>query len=1321
MSDEAEFERRLSDSEAESEVAAMRDSDDSDYDRSPVQHRVSFVPRSSLSDETIPGSPDDSAYGGPGTGTRRRLWGAQSYRPTQTSTFEGARLASAAEVAKAVPFDFWPPIGSADGRMIARKWKHDERKTVSEIVTHTPKYNGGPDVDIWLQRVLRDFCNQGIHPDAACRELPKMMEGAAYKWATSENFMALRKWTWDTMADKIRTTFQSRDAQTGRIAKYQNRIRGKDEDPVEFADACHTLRDNAFGTFTDTLQPDALLIAKVVDQLPPHLVREVSTWAFDTWSDFYGYLRKINGTYLDEAKLKPRSQAGGSNEVKQHYSSERREHSSGHQDRPPEPSGEQREQHGRYGRGRHHRNGGRGSDVPSQGSAGSNSKASDSAVPAEAAPVHKTYVATTATTQKQDNAEKPRKDENKDNKTRPPKYCPIHRVMGFPDTTHSALNQCEFLDTSKKWASDVQERLKSDKVQEQVTRIRAIVETNKKEKEQRRQARQTDAKVDANKQPTTKSNLIRLDVVRPKDSELAEVMAQRTERISEKHPALSYHGAGPPKQLSDSQRQRILSDILSFHAAMAEALVGCRLHAEYADQIAALYNASAHGRPTSVEDARCSMEYEQPARAEDVVRHMVVPKWNDLLKFRDLILETAKGHEWVLVIPRAAVKLFEDLRIDRLLHLPKSASMFDKQDMVSSADAAGLGQMDFSVVLAAGELAHAQAFRKHFGADPPASMESLRAGVHILRHNAFLPGYSDVRDEQRVLKLLGGRDDRPLRSRSASQTGAPVSFPPSKIPPPQAGAISTARHTPLHVDALIDTPRFGKLAHKIIVDSGSAVAILSQNMVGTLCEQKEVADFKANVDGANGEPVHVTGRVLLNFEIPDWRDSLVAPIRFGEFFYVSPDQKDMVLIGNQAVSRARIGVFTAAEPNVFWLVSDYEMTIAKAYGVAQRTLPLGRFHRVITPCGVKYRLGAKPAGYREPPDPDSQALERCALYTTSMVTQQEKARPQAEAETSKETSEVDITAEEERELRGMFELPAAMILDQADPLAAVLLDPANIHVDPRVGPRARSVLMCVFVKYRGAVSCKGNLIGTLRHVPPFEDHLAEPLIPARGQMTYGAKEAEKMRPLIQKMFDLGVIRNTLTAQFRCRVQVVSKPPPATSADDRLVVNYKPYNKAVKRDAYPVAHVGDNLRFLMDVDPETNQPRCSFMSDLDANKAYWQVLLKDEHTGDMMAFQHADGVVAPTRMPFGPANAPAHWSRVCDIIQGSDKWIYFTNFYDNIHCAGSTLRKGLIAVGRLFQRMQKHGMTVALAKVPFLLSEPDDPGHACNGGWYHSGR
>src|SRR5690606_10779253 len=98
---------------------------------------------------------------------------------------------------------------------------------------------------------------------------------------------------------------------------------------------------------------------------------------------------------------------------------------------------------------------------------------------------------------------------------------------------------------------------------------------------------------------------------------------------------------------------------------------------------------------------------------------------------------------------------------------------------------------------------------------------------------------------------------------------------------------------------------------------------------------------------------------------------------------------------------------------------------------------------------------------------------------------------------------------------------------------------------------------------------------------------------------------------------------------------------------RLCCDFRPVNKATRKDAYPLPRIDDILSLLA---------KASVFTVFDAFKGFWQVRVKKEDRYKT-AFRCSWGLFQWICMPMGLTNSPATYQRLMDAVFAGYMWIF----------------------------------------------------------------
>ncbi|OXA41592.1 Retrovirus-related Pol polyprotein from transposon opus [Folsomia candida] len=151
-------------------------------------------------------------------------------------------------------------------------------------------------------------------------------------------------------------------------------------------------------------------------------------------------------------------------------------------------------------------------------------------------------------------------------------------------------------------------------------------------------------------------------------------------------------------------------------------------------------------------------------------------------------------------------------------------------------------------------------------------------------------------------------------------------------------------------------------------------------------------------------------------------------------------------------------------------------------------------------------------------------------------------------------------------------------------------------------------------------------------------------------------EREKVKELLEK----GVIRPS-HSPWGCGVVIVldghrSKNDSSPSSSPRLAIDYRPLNKQVHKDSFPLPNINTVIDWI--------GRRSKFISTLDVARGFWSMLL-DPESIPLTGFITQLGLFEFTRLPYGVCNGAAAYQRAMSIILCGLLWENVLAFIDDI--------------------------------------------------------
>ena len=183
--------------------------------------------------------------------------------------------------------------------------------------------------------------------------------------------------------------------------------------------------------------------------------------------------------------------------------------------------------------------------------------------------------------------------------------------------------------------------------------------------------------------------------------------------------------------------------------------------------------------------------------------------------------------------------------------------------------------------------------------------------------------------------------------------------------------------------------------------------------------------------------------------------------------------------------------------------------------------------------------------------------------------------------------------------------------------------------------------------------------------------------------------ANEEEELLKKMLDAGVIQESVSDWASSPVLIRKR-----DGSVRWCIDYRALNDVTIKDTFPLPIIEDCLDTLSGN---------IWFSKLDANSAYWQVLVNPEDR-KKTAFLTKYGLFEHVRMGFGMTNSPATFSRVISLILRGLTWKTVLAFLDDILILGMSFEDHLKNLAEAFERFRQYGLKLKARKCILFQSE-----------------
>lgn len=163
--------------------------------------------------------------------------------------------------------------------------------------------------------------------------------------------------------------------------------------------------------------------------------------------------------------------------------------------------------------------------------------------------------------------------------------------------------------------------------------------------------------------------------------------------------------------------------------------------------------------------------------------------------------------------------------------------------------------------------------------------------------------------------------------------------------------------------------------------------------------------------------------------------------------------------------------------------------------------------------------------------------------------------------------------------------------------------------------------------------------------------------------------------------------------------------PKKNGELRPCIDYRQLNLKTVKDVYPLPRIDDTLDALHGA---------KYFTCLDLKSGYWQVPIAPEDR-PKTAFTVPRGHFQFRVMPFGLTNAPSEFQRQMDRILADLKWKFCMVYLDDIIIFSKSWDEHIRHCEKVFDRLQKHGLTIQVPKCKFGQLEVEYLGHIVSNG------
>lgn len=197
---------------------------------------------------------------------------------------------------------------------------------------------------------------------------------------------------------------------------------------------------------------------------------------------------------------------------------------------------------------------------------------------------------------------------------------------------------------------------------------------------------------------------------------------------------------------------------------------------------------------------------------------------------------------------------------------------------------------------------------------------------------------------------------------------------------------------------------------------------------------------------------------------------------------------------------------------------------------------------------------------------------------------------------------------------------------------------------------------------------------------------ARPIVYRPYRLSY--YERERVRDMVEEMKEADIVEES-DSEYASPILLVKKK----TGDIRMCVDYRALNKKTVADKYPLPRIDDQIDRL-----HANK----YFTSLDLFSGYYQVPINDPNTRAKLSFVTPDGKYTFKRMPFGPTNCPAIFSRMISTALGKLLYSVALAYLDDIIIPSKNVEEGLQRLRLVLRSLDEAGLTIRLDKYKFFM-------------------
>ena len=216
---------------------------------------------------------------------------------------------------------------------------------------------------------------------------------------------------------------------------------------------------------------------------------------------------------------------------------------------------------------------------------------------------------------------------------------------------------------------------------------------------------------------------------------------------------------------------------------------------------------------------------------------------------------------------------------------------------------------------------------------------------------------------------------------------------------------------------------------------------------------------------------------------------------------------------------------------------------------------------------------------------------------------------------------------------------------------------------------------------------------------PYETGFTDSQIPTKARAIQMNQELQQFcKKEIQDLLDKKLIRPS-KSPWSCAAFYVNKNAEIERGVPRLVINYKPLNKALQWIRYPIPNKKDLLQKLHDA---------KIFSKFDMKSGFWQIQIS-ECDRYKTAFTVPFGQYEWNVMPFGLKNAPSEFQKVMnDIFNAYSNFLIV--YIDDVLVFSNSIKQHFYHLNKFFNIVKSNGLVVSKPKIKLFQTKIRFLGH-----------